>query len=216
MNVEAYMIEIRRATTVLSASALFLLLGVGSSQANECHEARHGCMEEAIEGTRVCRQECRADVKAAIEAARIACDEQSLDEEACRALVGDSVDALARECRSECHDERETNRTSCRDAMRECRQAIIDPLDDACVTSCREEFEPCREEQKFCHDECRDGVESAVAECRDAGLSPRETLQCMHEAHRETHSCVVSCHAGNACHGDLRECLSECPVEDVP
>jgi hypothetical protein len=211
------MVEMRRArtgmTTLLGACALLVLLSAGSAQANECREARGSCMEEAEETTHVCRQDCQADVQDAIDAARSVCDDQSLEDEACRVLVHDSVKAVARECRSECRDLREDARRSCRVATRECFQTVIDPLDDVCVDSCREQFAPCRDEQALCHDECREGAEAAVEDCHNAGLDFRATLQCMHEARKGTASCVVSCHDTNACHGGLRECLRECPAE---
>ena len=208
------MVEIRRAMMVLGATALLVLLSAGSGQADECREARHICMQESVEATHVCRQECRADVRDTIDGARTTCDEQSLDEEACRALVHESLKAVSADCRNECHELRQDARTSCREAKRDCREAVVDPLDDACVDSCREEFEPCRDDQKLCIDECREGVEAAVDECRNQGLDFREMLHCIHDARRSMASCAMGCHDTNSCHGGLGECLRECPTED--
>ena len=211
------MIEIRREMAVTTAATLLLLVSVGSARATPdspvCREAHANCLDEATHAGKVCRQECQTEIQDAMAAARAVCDEQGLDDEACRDLIHESIRAVAGECRRECKAARSGDRRECRHAGRECRQAVVAPLDDECVAACRDDFGACRDEQRPCQDECRSETRDAIAACRDSGLGFRELLICVREAHRAAHVCSLECHDAGMCHGDLRECLNECPVE---
>ena len=213
------MVEIRRAMAVSAVLSLLLFSSVGNAQAapepRECREAHASCLDEAGAAGQVCRQDCQADVREAIATARAVCEEQGLEGEACRELIHESVKAVAGECRRECKAARKEDRRECRQANRECRDAVIDPLDDECVAVCRDDFGACRHEQRPCHDECRASAQDVIDSCRDSGLGPRELQRCIRQAHRDAHACSLECHDAYMCHGDLRECLRECPVEQL-
>ncbi len=209
------MVDMRREFTVIASATLLYLLSVGTAQAeNECRESRTSCMHEAVEMQHVCRQDCRADTQDAIAAAKAVCEDQALDDEACRDLVQASVRAVAGECGKQCIITRKEDRRACREGTRECIEATIDPLDDECVATCREEFAPCHEERRACHRDCRADLEDAIQDCRDDGLGPRELRMCIHDARQANHVCALECHDTNWCHGGMRECLSECPVDE--
>lgn len=211
------MVETRNGTVVIAAAALLLLLGAGTAQAQvECREANNDCKRELVTVDKVCRQDCQSEIQDTIAAAQTVCDEQALDEESCHNLIRESVAGIASECRRDCIAVRKDDRMSCRVEQRECRDAFLDPLNDECVMSCRDEFAPCLDEQRVCHDECRSGVEDAVAACHDSGLEFREKMMCIHDARQDGHACRLVCHDERACHGDIRACLSECSIDDEP
>lgn len=211
------MVDLRGETIVVVAAAtLLLLMSAANSQAqSECHEASRDCRHESTTRASVCRQDCEVEIRNTIASAQAVCDEESLDEEACRRLIHESVGAVANECRSACHAARKDDRTRCREAHQECRDALINGLDDECVASCRDEFAPCIDEQQRCHDDCFAGVEDAVAVCNDSELEFRDKLMCLREARQAGHVCKLSCHDDNACHGDIRACLNECSDDEL-
>ena len=211
------MVDLRGKTIgVVAAATLLLLMSATNSQAqSECREASRDCRHESTSGTNVCRQDCQLEVQNAIASAQGVCDEESLDEDACRSLIHESVSAVASECRSTCQTARKDDRTSCREARHECRDAFIDGLDDECVASCRDEFAPCIDDQQMCHDDCFAGVEDAVVVCNDSDLEFRDKMMCLREARQAGHLCKLSCHDDNACHGDIRACLNECSDDEL-
>ena len=211
-----------RSIVAVAATLLFVGLsaeaGTASTETYQdaCTDARQNCMNAREMARRSCRSGCRETIYEAVASARAICEQQDLDEEACRKLVRRTVRGAHGACRADCRVEAHLAKVVCRDERRECAEVCGGDIDPVCRDACVDDFDACREELGACVDVCRDELQAAVDACRDqvADLCDPEVLrECLHQARAEFRSCASDCHGNTTCAQDLRECIGDCVEE---
>lgn len=182
---------------------------------SDCREARGQCKQERRNDYRLCRDDCRDQVREAIADAREHCEIEGLDEKTCRPQVITAVRAVASSCFPECRTATREAKRTCRSEARECFEDCRGPLDADCRDACHDDFKPCAEAFHECRIGCRSGIRDELALCRENATNRSEFRECAREVFVATRECHSECHDTNQCGEQIRECLDSCVIPEA-
>ena len=182
---------------------------------SDCREARSQCKQERRNDYRLCKDDCRDQVREAVADARELCEIEGLDEKECRPQVVTAVRAVATSCFPECRAESREAKKACRSEARECFEDCRGPLDEECRDACHEDFKPCAESFHECRTDCRSGIREELALCREDATNRSEFRECAREVFAATRECHAECHDANPCGEQMRGCLDTCVIPEA-